>query len=110
MRKRRGKCAGAALKRPNTMEHAYWPLRGVRETDRVGGRATANVLLGNASSPKRPHFTWPNSALYGSLELRVTCRALTKSCWRSPITAASPFAQCCVLRLVRPLADPVEET
>src|ERR1039458_7401420 len=32
------------------MEHAYWPLR-VRETDRAGGRATANVLLGKVSPP-----------------------------------------------------------
>src|SRR5262249_24618236 len=34
---------------------------------------------------------------YGSLELRVDSRVLTKSSWRSPITAASPFANSAVI-------------
>ena len=34
---------------------------------------------------------------YGSRELRVACRVLTKSSWRSPIAAASPFANSAVI-------------
>ena len=42
------KTSSAIGQRPDAMEHAYWPLR-VRETDPAGGRATANVLLGQVS-------------------------------------------------------------
>jgi hypothetical protein len=56
------------------MEHAYWPLR-IRETDRAGGGATANVLLGKVSPPGRPHFTPPKAS---ALRLARTSRHLPR--------------------------------
>src|SRR5450756_2817221 len=109
------------------MEHAYWPLR-VRETDPAGGRATANVLLGKVSPPGRPHFTWPKApalrlartprhlphldeelleiAHHRRVALRQRCRDAVPQ--REQILQALSAVR--VLRLVRHLADPVEET